>query len=70
MLAWLSPAWVADQGIDVSCLRSTLNNPASHDNLFSTVLGLLQVQTVAYDQRQDLFAGCRSGASAASNPVT
>lgn len=70
MLAWLSPAWVVAQGIDVSCLRSKLSKPASHDNLFSTVLGLLQERTVAYEQNQDLFADCRSGATAALNSRT
>jgi len=59
MIAWLSPAWLADDGIDAACLRRRAEAPASHDNLFHSVLGLLDVTTAAYAPEQDLFAGCR-----------
>ena len=58
MVMWLSSGLVADRGIDTQCLRKTLVAPASHDNLFSSVLGLMQVETQAYDRNQDLFAPC------------
>ncbi len=64
MIAWLSPAWLAQDGLDAACLRERARQPASHDNLFHSVLGLLDVVTSVYDARLDLFTGCRRPALA------
>jgi lipid A ethanolaminephosphotransferase len=64
MIAWLSPAWLAQDGLDAACLRERARQPASHDNLFHSVLGLLDVATSVYDARLDLFTGCRRPALA------
>jgi len=32
----------------------------THDNLYHTVLGLLDVQTPSYQRPLDAFSGCRS----------
>jgi lipid A ethanolaminephosphotransferase len=64
MVMWLSPGLVADRGIDTACMRQQSARPASHDNLFSSVLGLMQVRTDVYDPRQDLFADCTGPAGA------
>lgn len=66
MIAWLSPAWLAQGGLDTACLHERARQPASHDNLFHSVLGLLGVATSVYDARLDLFAGCRRPALAAT----
>ena len=66
MVAWLSPALRRAEGFDRRCLRRVAAQPASHDNLFSSVLGLMRVQTTAYDRGEDLFAACRSGPLAAA----
>ncbi len=58
MVMWLSPGLAAEQRIDVACLRHNAAKPASHDNLFHSVLGLMQVRTGEYDGRLDLFRGC------------
>jgi len=58
MVMWLSPALAAGQGIDVACMKRHASAPASHDNLFHTVLGLMQVHTGEYQPRLDLFRGC------------
>lgn len=58
MVIWMSPALVADRGINVGCMRKNLAVPASHDNLFSSILGLMQVSSSVYDAGQDLFAPC------------
>jgi lipid A ethanolaminephosphotransferase len=66
MVMWFSPEMAKDRGIDLACLRRRAAQPASHDNLFHSVLGLMQVRTRAYDRRRDLFAGCdRAGPVAA-----
>ena len=46
--------------IDTACLRRRAAEPASHDNLFHTVLGLLDVKTAVYEPAWDLADGCRS----------
>lgn len=58
MVMWLSPAFVSGRGIDMSCMKKRSLRPASHDNLFHSVLSLMQVSTNAYDQDRDLFAQC------------
>jgi lipid A ethanolaminephosphotransferase len=60
MVMWFSPGFVSDSGLDLACLRREAAQPASHDNLFPSVLGLLQVRTEAYRRDDDLFATCRS----------
>lgn len=64
MVMWLSPGLVADRGIDIRCMQQHTAKPASHDNLFSSVLGLMQVRTDVYDPQQDLFADCINVAGA------
>ena len=61
---WLSPAFRTSFGVDPKCLRSRASQPASHDNLFHSLLGVLDVQTSTYDARRDLFAPCRTSAVA------
>lgn len=60
MVLWLSPRFAADDRIDLACLRAVAAKPASHDNLFSTVLGAFDVQTSVYRHDRDLLAACRS----------
>ncbi|HSD17557.1 MAG TPA: phosphoethanolamine--lipid A transferase [Thermomonas sp.] len=58
MVLWLSPGLIASRGIDPACLADEARQPASHDNLFHSVLGLLQVQTPERQPGLDLFAKC------------
>jgi lipid A ethanolaminephosphotransferase len=59
LVMWLSPAFRRDFGVDEACLRRRAGEPASHDNLFHSILGVLDVQTSAYQPALDLFAPCR-----------
>ena len=59
MVMWFSPGFVADDGLSTDCLRQRAQQPASHDNLFHTVLSLLDVQTKVLDHSFDLTAACR-----------
>jgi len=59
MLMWFSPRFAADAGLDVECLRRRAVLPADHDDVFSTVLGLFDVQTSARRPERDLLAACR-----------
>ncbi|MGZ5180082.1 MAG: phosphoethanolamine transferase [Ramlibacter sp.] len=63
MVAWLSPSFVRDTGLDEGCLRAHATQPASHDNLFHSLLGAFDVRTKAYDPGMDLLRPCRHPAS-------
>ncbi|SDX69919.1 phosphoethanolamine transferase [Lysobacter enzymogenes] len=58
MVMWFSPGFAASRGLDLQCLRTESAKPASHDNLFHSVLGLMQVETSVYQKPMDLFASC------------
>ncbi len=60
---WMSPGLRQSSGIDTSCLASGADAPHSHDNLFHSVLGLMQVETEVRDPALDIFSACRTGAS-------
>ena len=62
MLMWLSPGFAAASAIDDACLRTRSAQPASQDNLFHSMLGLMQVQTSVYDPAFDLLAACHGKA--------
>lgn len=59
MLMWLSPGWVRDAGIRMTCLDQRRTQPASQDNLFHTLLGFFDARTSVYVPALDLLAGCR-----------
>lgn len=59
MVMWLSPGFAGRNRLDLGCLRAGANKPATHDNLFHTVLGLLDVITSVRDNALDLTATCR-----------
>ncbi|MDI9240270.1 phosphoethanolamine--lipid A transferase [Lysobacter sp. LF1] len=58
MVMWLSPGFAADRDVDVDCMKRGSDAPVSQDNLFHSVLGLMQVSTPEYDARLDLFGRC------------
>jgi len=60
MVMWLSSGMARASAVDTACLRRRAAAPASHDHLFHTVLGLLDVKTAVYEPDWDLVGGCRS----------
>lgn len=59
MLAWFSDSYQKSFSVDTHCLQQGREKPLSQDNLFHSMLGLLQVNSKTYDQGLDMFAGCR-----------
>jgi lipid A ethanolaminephosphotransferase len=57
-LQWFSPSFLQRMKLDKSCLLRKADEPLSQDNLFHSVLGLLDVKTSAYDTSLDMFASC------------
>lgn len=59
MVWWLSTGFTRSVGLDGGCLAGQTGKPWSHDHLFHTVLGLLQVSTTVYERDLDISAACR-----------
>ncbi|MEG3010322.1 MAG: phosphoethanolamine--lipid A transferase [Pseudomonas sp.] len=59
MLAWFSDSYQNSYSVDTHCLQMTRDKPLSQDNLFHSMLGLLEVHSSVYQQDLDMFAGCR-----------
>ena len=59
MVLWMSEGAARSTAAEPACLRTRAAQPASHDHLFHTLLGLLDVRTGLYEPAWDLAAGCR-----------
>lgn len=59
MLAWFSDNYQKSFSVDTHCLQQSRDKPLSQDNLFHSMLGLLEVNSKVYDKGLDMFAGCR-----------
>ena len=59
MVQWISQGFAEQSGLDLACLRQAATQPASHDNLFHSVLGILDIHTSVYQPSLDLFKSCR-----------
>jgi len=59
MLQWFSPGFLEQSGLDQACLSQRASQPASHDNLFHSMLGILDIHTSVYQPSLDLFKACR-----------
>lgn len=65
MLLWLSDNFEQDYRLDGQCLKARQQDELSHDNLFHSLLGMMDIQLPGkYDPDLDLFADCRSGTGA------
>ncbi|ART81616.1 hypothetical protein CBP31_02360 [Oceanisphaera profunda] len=60
MLTWFSEGFAANKQLDEGCLAARAKeNEYSHDNLFDSMLGLLDVSTAIYRPQLDIFSSCR-----------
>ncbi|WP_236598885.1 phosphoethanolamine transferase [Ramlibacter monticola] len=57
-VTWLSGGFEQDSGLTMHCLRGQADTRVSHDHLFHSVLGLMQVSTAAYRPDLDAYAAC------------
>ncbi len=60
MVVWTSEGYRQEMGFDQTCLNARSAEAVSHDNLFSTVLGLMDIQTETRDPALDLMEGCKA----------
>jgi len=61
MMLWMSDHFSERFGINRTCLMARRSEPLSHDNVFHSVLGLLDVNTAVVNPRLDLFHACTRG---------
>jgi len=55
-----SVAWFGKNfDVNISCVKKIAKESYSHDNLFSTLLGLAGVKTKVYNPNMDIFSKCR-----------
>lgn len=60
MVFWASEGFARRMKLDMACVAKSRDAALSHDNLFHSVLGLINVETAARDAALDAFAACRS----------
>lgn len=61
MVFWANQDFARVSHLDMGCLRRHAQQQAySHDNIFHSMLGLMDVHTNEYQAQLDLFAECRS----------
>ncbi len=58
LLFWMSDGFASRFGIDGACLAASAGDEFSHDNLFHSLLGLLDIHTEIYAAGQDMFRSC------------
>ncbi|MCF8206307.1 MAG: phosphoethanolamine--lipid A transferase [Methylotenera sp.] len=59
MIWWLPENGALAASLKPGCLQGLVNQPASHDNLFHTVMGWVGARADVYQPARDLLAGCR-----------
>jgi lipid A ethanolaminephosphotransferase len=65
MLAWISPQFAQMERWDPSCLAAQTKKQRSHDNVYSTILGLMEIDTKEYSKSLDIFEECDTQPDAA-----
>ena len=58
MMFWFSEQYQKTYAKSVACLKQQSKDPAHHDHIFHTVLGLLNIQTASKKQEMDLSQVC------------
>ncbi|WP_420559697.1 phosphoethanolamine transferase [Tepidicaulis sp.] len=67
-LLWISDGYAARFGIERAALSRRARLPATHDAIFHTILGALNVETELYDRALDLFSAGAAEEKAAPQP--
>lgn len=58
MYAWVSPQFRAMERWDVACMARQTHLKRSHDNVYATVLGFLEIESAEYKPALDVFEPC------------
>jgi lipid A ethanolaminephosphotransferase len=63
MVAWFGEGLKQREGLSLACLQAERDAVLTHDNLYHTVLGVMDVKTPTYKPALDAFAHCRGAAA-------
>jgi lipid A ethanolaminephosphotransferase len=69
MYAWVSAQFSELENWNTSCMAGQTKIPRSHDNIYSTILGFMEIETAEYKHELDLFDPCDGGANPAGVKV-
>lgn len=58
-ISWFSDDFLAERHLSKHCLKQRANESYSHDYLFHSVLGLMNVSSKIYNSNFDIYASCR-----------
>lgn len=58
MMMWFSQAYRDEMGLDAACVAAKGDTTLSHDNMYATVLGMMDIKTETYDPARDILTGC------------
>ena len=58
MFMWFTPGFLNSRQLNEQCVRAKSTAPSSHDNVFHTVLGLMNVRSKVYERPWDLVGTC------------
>ena len=58
MMLWMSDSFSQRFRVDRSCLAARSSQQFSHDNVFHSTLGMLNVNTAVYNPKLDMFHAC------------
>jgi lipid A ethanolaminephosphotransferase len=58
MMLWMSDSFSQRFRVDRSCLAARSGQQFSHDNVFHSTLGMLNVNTAVYNPKLDMFHAC------------
>lgn len=59
---WLSNGYKSAFATDINCLKARASQPATHANLFHSILGLMDITTTERNADLDLFSNCSTAA--------
>ena len=61
LIVWASEGYADSFRLNMNCLRgiSTDTQELSHDNMFHTMLGIMDIEVAEYDYKLDLIGQCR-----------
>lgn len=57
-VTWLSPGFAKSRNLQADCLRARAQTEVTHDHLFHSLLGLMQVRTQVYQSGKDAYDPC------------
>jgi len=66
MLLWMSDAFKTRFAIEESCVAAQKDKEMSHDNLFHSLLGMLDIETGERNPMLDIFASCKTSQKVAT----